>query len=1045
MTPSLQRFLLAWVLGVLGCPVLGETVVDPTFSLDPSIRGQVDSICVRPEGKILLGGKFKLADELRYVAVQLDAEGRLDPEFQPLRTSRILDEGQPVDLALPSDGYALLTIGGSTQRISPDGRDVRSWGAFGAAPSPQGSLRPESEDNFSVTRFLTPLPDGKVMAWGADFWTSGTGAFSRGVLNRMFADGRLDPDFSVAESLLSDGHQGSVLDFSVARNGDYLVTQDSSNPVLRLSPEGGMQWGDSSLRAIREAGLRSAAYVRENAIGDVLVVGTYNSGIHRLSAQGVPDDVSFDPPGYWRRTKASVLLRDGRLLDSGPFTNIMGLSRPGLVCLAGDGSVDLRFDPGLGVAPTAEVRCMTEDPQGRVLLAGSFAEFDGVPAAGLVRIFTRNPGLGLGPTNQFYARLLRSTAPECGAPQQVRVTRAGDLEGTHEVPVRAESGTAVAGEDFVPLDTTLVFGPGERFKTVTLKMVADQVPEPDENFLLRVGPTTPEAGISVGAILDVSILSLDCEVNFSTNRIQIGEGSLQSSDPSSWVSVLSPWGTTPVHVKSRDLSAVAGRDYPAWDVRMGAGLGARSIVALDNPTVDRERSFLLEFVDEGEGFLFGSSSNVVVTIRDDDTPLGAARWISGGVDAVHALPGGRWLLSGPFDRVDGILRAGLARFGTDGSFDPSFRPPDFLSETSPQVAVDSLGRVWVAGNFPPALDPDGLGLIRLGTEGELNRALHISSHDAPLPQCRGASNVILNLWVGPDDSLMVSGILPRFSNCRTPAHVVRLSAAGERTDSWVLPNGLGGSSRVWDDGTGRWIVMGSTEIDRLTVSGMVESMFDLQSHPWARYPLNGLPWAGGILWVESTTGDLMQMGASGIPRPLKVQVLHHGQVLVPIQWSAFLRRSANEVLASAIFTPANEPLRSVVPLLLRMNSGGKVLGFSEIPSTEFTSTPSSLAVGDRGEIAGPSGAWRGGLQWWRFHPDLTPVADLNLEAVLPADEGGAFLRLKGQAPQGYAIEVSDDLRTWRPGSVRPETHWGQTFLEPGDNPADGARFYRVRF
>lgn len=67
MTPSLQRFLLAWVLGILGSPVLAETVLDPTFSLDPSIRGQVDSICVRLEGRILLGGKFKLADERRYV------------------------------------------------------------------------------------------------------------------------------------------------------------------------------------------------------------------------------------------------------------------------------------------------------------------------------------------------------------------------------------------------------------------------------------------------------------------------------------------------------------------------------------------------------------------------------------------------------------------------------------------------------------------------------------------------------------------------------------------------------------------------------------------------------------------------------------------------------------------------------------------------------------------------------------------------------------------------------------------------------------------
>ena len=1034
---------LTWAFRLLVSVALADSVVDPSFSLDPGVRGQVDSICIRPQGKILLGGKFRLADELRYVVVQLDPDGRLDPEFQPLRTSLILDEWQPVDLALPSDGYALLTIGASTHRISPDGRDVRAWGAFGGAPSPREGLRPQVENNSSVTRFLTPLPDGKVMAWGTVYWTSGTGGFSRGILDRMYADGRLDPDFSVAAFQQPDGRLGGVIDFSVARNGDYLVAQDSWNPVLRLSPEGAMLWDDSSLKAIREAFLHSAGFVRETTTGDVLVVGNYNSGIHRLSAQGLPDDQTFDPAWYQRRTKASVLLRDGRLLDSGPFTNIFGLSRPGLVCLAGDGSVDLRFDPGLGVAPTAEVRCMTEDPQGRVLVAGSFTDFDGVPAAGLIRISTRNPGAAPGPTNQFYARLLRIFARECGDPMRVRVTRAGDLEGMHQVPVRAESGTAVAGEDFMPLDTTLVFEPGERFKTIPLKMVADQVPESEENFFVHVGPATPEVGISVGLTLDVSIQSLDCEINFSTNQMQIGEGSLDSSDPSSWLSVRSPFGT--VHVKSRDLSAVAGRDYPAWDVRMSSSDGTRSVVALDNPTVDGERSLLLELVDEGEGFLFGSSSNVVVTIRDDDTPLGAARWISGGVDAVHAVPGGRWLLSGAFDRVDGIPRAGLARFGSDGSFDPSFRPPDSLSEASPRVAVGSQGRVLLAGSFPPALDPEGLGVIRLGTEGELDRSYQISSRDQPITQCSGASNLIRTIWMGHDGSLIVSGVLPRFSNCRTPAHVVRFSPEGLRTDSWVLPEEPGESSRIWDDGPGRWIVMGGVNIDQVEAGGAVASIFDIQSHSWARYPLNGVPWAGRTLWVESKSGELMQISPSGNPTPLKIQVHHRGQVLKPMQWSSLLRRSANEVLASATFVPTNGTPQPVVPLLLRLDAAGKVLGFSEVPTTEFTSTPTSLAVGDRGEIAGPSGAWKGGLQWWRFHSDLSPVADLTLEGALPVDSGGAFLRLKGQAPHGYAIEVSDDLQTWRPGSERPEIHWGQTFLERGDNPEGGSQFYRARF
>jgi len=466
------------------------------------------------------------------------------------------------------------------------------------------------------------------------------------------------------------------------------------------------------------------------------------------------------------------------------------------------------------------------------------------------------------------------------------------------------------------------------------------------------------------------------------------------------------------------------------------------VSALDTRTTDGERSYLLELVDEGEGFLFSSNSNLVVTIRDDDTPLGASRWISGAVDAVHPVPGGRWLLSGTFDRVDGVPRPGLARFGADGIFDPTFRPPDPLSETAPQVAVDASGRVLVAGSFPAALDPAGVGLIRLTAEGDLDPTFQISSGDQPLPNCHDTPNQIAHLLVDSNRSIVVAGTLPRFSNCRTPSHVVRISPDGLRTGQWILPDGLGQVQQVLEN-RGGLMAMSAGGLVRLEENGQVSPVFEIQNHSWARFPLNAVPWPDGTLWVEASSGELMRVQPFR-PMPIHMEILHDGQVLKPRQWSAFHRRGPDQVLAAATFMPTNDLPQPVVPLLLVVDASGTLLRFSEIPPSDYPWSLKSLAVDNQGVIAGVSDAWRGGLKWWRFSPDLSPVADLTLEAAVPAD-GGAFLRLKGQAPRGYSIEVSDDLQSWRPGSLRPEIHWGQTFLEPDARHGSEARYYRARF
>jgi hypothetical protein len=67
------------------------------------------------------------------------------------------------------------------------------------------------------------------------------------------------------------------------------------------------------------------------------------------------------------------------------------------------------------------------------------------------------------------------------------------------------NGTATAGSDYQAASGTLTFAPGETTKTITVPIIGDQLPEPNETYVVNLsGPTnaTIADGQGVGTILD---------------------------------------------------------------------------------------------------------------------------------------------------------------------------------------------------------------------------------------------------------------------------------------------------------------------------------------------------------------------------------------------------------------------------------------------------------------------------------------------------------------------------------------------------------------
>ncbi len=127
--------------------------------------------------------------------------------------------------------------------------------------------------------------------------------------------------------------------------------------------------------------------------GKILIGGSFTSfngnpinRLARLNSDGSLD-LSFNiGTGPDWDVKAISLQSDGKIIIVGWFGSFNGVPRPGIARLNSDGTLDLTFDPGTGAY--GDSYAVAIQPDGKIILGGAFSEFNGVPKNKLVRLNT---------------------------------------------------------------------------------------------------------------------------------------------------------------------------------------------------------------------------------------------------------------------------------------------------------------------------------------------------------------------------------------------------------------------------------------------------------------------------------------------------------------------------------------------------------------------------------------------------------------------------------------------------------------------------------
>jgi uncharacterized delta-60 repeat protein len=223
-------------------------------------------------------------------------------------------------------------------------------------------------------------------------------------ITRYLPDGTRDTSFDFAPNFPAEIYSNITAVAPLA--GDALYIAASQNPygsnnaatstLLHVNNDGTI---DASFGFAATFGPREIRGITVQSDGKILAGGfftalgaTPRSGIARILANGTSDTIfNANAPqvnggtfgGVW--TNPALQPIDNKILIGGDFTALGSTNYPGIARLNPDGTLDGSFAPS-GFTPTAPVRGIIVQPDGKIVLAGRFAITGGIGNAALIRL-----------------------------------------------------------------------------------------------------------------------------------------------------------------------------------------------------------------------------------------------------------------------------------------------------------------------------------------------------------------------------------------------------------------------------------------------------------------------------------------------------------------------------------------------------------------------------------------------------------------------------------------------------------------------------------
>jgi uncharacterized delta-60 repeat protein len=348
-------------------------------------NGEVYTILVQPDGKILAGGSF---NDSGVNLARFNADGSVD-------TTLVVGDGfngTVRALARQTDGS--LLVGGDFSYYN--GTEVGYLARLSATGLIDDAYRTAGGVGFDYNvSSLVLQSDGKLLVGGS--FTS-YGGVTRKRLARLETTGALDSGFTTGTGFDGPVYQIAVqTDGAILAAGDFGQVDGTTSAGLARLLSTGVRDTTFSTGSDSNAGFNDGTDGVALLSSGVLVLSNdssrYNSAtanvgpLTRLTAAGALDS-AYTPAARSAGTVYAIApAPSGRWFVAGDFSQVNGLPRSNLARLNADGSTDTTFVPA-GTGFSSRVYTLVVQPDGKVVAGGNFALFNGTTASRIVRLDT---------------------------------------------------------------------------------------------------------------------------------------------------------------------------------------------------------------------------------------------------------------------------------------------------------------------------------------------------------------------------------------------------------------------------------------------------------------------------------------------------------------------------------------------------------------------------------------------------------------------------------------------------------------------------------
>ena len=697
--------LFVFLFAAVSAKAAGE--VDPSFN--PVVQknnGLGTVIAIQPDGKILVGGNFTIANRVERSGIaRFNADGSLDTSFNP-------------------NADIIGTI-------------------FGG-----------------VVTAIKIQTDGKILIGG--YFTSAGNALHKNIA-RLNADGTIDNTF-VTETSIFSGINGTVNDIEIRSDGKIFVAGtfsygDNSGTtrfynVALFNPDGSP---DTSFYYEGTQGVRDLVVLPDNRI---LVGGS--RFFHRYSATG-RGEIAYPVDGTVNKI---VLLPNSQILIGGDFTQYNGFQQGRVARINLDGSLDTSFNPN-GLGFNNLVNDIVLAPDGKIVVGGAFSSFNGSTHQKIARLnpdgsidaafnyvlpgqSTQNiadievyaDGRVLALNNAFFINSVRRNV--------IRLNSDGALDASFGVVNLTNYGTVY---QVLPLPSgkILIVGFFDAISDVLRPNIArlNSDGSLDTSFV-------PEAGFAY--ILAVA-QQPDGKVLFGGKFNRLVRLNADGS--------LDRWFDFDTYIYALkvqpDGKILVGGDFYTGIRRNIARLNSDGTVdAAFFPSVDLSVNDI-QVQPDGKILIGGTFTQVNGAIRgriarlnadgsldNSFNPLGGA---NGDVLTVALQPDGKVVIGGKFTAVNGINRAYMARLNADGSLDAGFTANSNYFVNS--IVVQPNGKIIAGGEFTVVNNSPRSRYARLNADGSLDESFNVGS---------GANIYVYDVALQQDGNILLGGSFTRVNN-----------------------------------------------------------------------------------------------------------------------------------------------------------------------------------------------------------------------------------------------------------------------------------------